>query len=271
MDGKRANDAKQKLRWAAYPLAAGICGALIWGGFFRTVAADVDSVISSAEVYARMGLLDQAEATCREALEREPDSVYGRLVLGMVAERRGEWETARKLYEPLAAEVGEELRVDLQLSCVDLLRREDKLEEARQALARLEAALGEQDARVPRMRGFLAQEEGRRDEMLGAFRDYAELAPESGEARCLLAAALVANERHEEARALLASMDRIERGAERIWLSLARSCLEAGDEEGAASALSRYAELDPRAYGLLKEDPFWSAQGAMIEPLAPTE
>jgi predicted Zn-dependent protease len=253
-----------KARWVLYPLSLVLVSGLCWAGFMYEPKPDVESIVGNAELFARTGLLDRADKEIETALRRDPENLYARLVQGYIAERRHDFSGALRIYDHALSLIDKpELRFDVELTRVDLLRRMERHDEVTAGLDALEEKWGERPE-IWRIRGFAATAREKDEEALRHFRRYRELKPGDVDADCLVASALMQVGKYSEAQAILADVDEVEKSAWPLWSTLARFRLEAGDDEGAASALSTFAKLDNRASAKLRKDSFWAER--MDEP-----
>lgn len=252
-------------RWILYPVVLGVLGGLGYYGFVYEAEPEIESLLGSADLYAQAGLLDQAEEACESALRRDPNNLHARLTQAFVADRRQDFERALKIYDhALTLTDDDALSFDIKKTRIDLLRRLDRFAEADRAIDALAAERGE-SGELWRLRGYLRTTEGDTAAALAAFSRYREFEPDSVDAACVLASALIQNDRLSEARDVLSRVEERERSAWPIWRTLARSCCEAGDREGAASALSQYVKLDRFALAKLRKDSFWNERASADE------
>ncbi|MEE9392436.1 MAG: tetratricopeptide repeat protein [Planctomycetota bacterium] len=243
-----------------YPVGALLVAALVYAGFFHVAEPDPEVLLASAEVYAHSGLYEEAKEIAFQVLKEKPDSVDARLILGLVAERTGDLDAALGIYEKLKREVdGATKRRRLELSCIDLERRLQRFESAKARVAASREA-GDKNPQLERILGVIAFDEGHTTVAIRHFESYLTMVPESEEAKSLLIQAQLSNGQTSKARDLLSRVDEKSQTCWPLWPRLARTCLEAGDEEGALAALSRYAELDAHAQNRLRQNEYWRSR-----------
>lgn len=183
--------------------------------------------------------LDGAEALTRQLRRMAPDSAGTELLVGTLAERRGQIDRALAAYARAAGHAPGELRP--LLAQIDLLVRQETIagrqaEQAQAAIAKAEA-LAPDDARVRMGRLRLDAARGRWEKVRDALQgDEAGLDPNS-EIGLLYAEALLRIGQSHFARAQLGRALLMEQDNRAIRLLMSEAQLAAGDAEAALTTL----------------------------------
>lgn len=245
-----------RYRYLVYPLAVVAAGVLAYVGWIQEIQPEVGSRLSCADMLARSGALDEAEAQLVHVFDEEPDNLHAWLIQGLIDERRGEEERAIQSYRAALRRAEGDLARDIRLSVADLFRRIDRLEEATAELDDLEETVGE-NAVICKLRGLILWSRHDYDGSRAMFHRAKELNSDNDELDALLAGTLIDESRFEEARTALEKIPADTAAAWPYWQTLARSCMESGDNEGAREALGRYVQLDRYGKARLRKDAFW--------------
>ncbi len=256
----RETKRRDKVRLAVWSLLAVLCAGLLVFTIGRRVEPDVSELVSSAQFLALAGCLEPAREAVDRALAREPDNVHALLVRGLVADRQGALDKAIGAY--LAAErrvTAPAERRDLLLAVADLERRSGRADEAERRLDAVEAAFGV-TSDVARLRGTLRAEAGRHAEAVPWLQSSLALGAEERAVRPLLAGALLALQRAEDARTALSPLTGRSQQASIVWVSLADVLWGAGRRDEAIEALGRAVTACPGVRRDLAGDPRWSAR-----------
>lgn len=201
--------------------------------------------------------LDKAEAAAVDALRLDSSSADAHLALAMVRHRR-DWDWAGAEREFIRAfDLHESHPTGHQWYSI-FLAEQGRVQEAGRQAARA-IALDPRAAPVHRTAGLVALYAGRTDDATAALRQSLELDPAAGVTRLLLAAVLLEQGGHEEARAQAAVVRDAELQDQRLAL-LAHAAVAAGDR-AAALRYRDQARALPGARSLAAEARFALALG----------
>ncbi len=258
MPNRFLKNRSNKFRLALYPIALVVLLALVYAGWIREPEPDVDSKLSSASMLAQVGAFEDAEAQLEGVFALEPNNRHAWLIQGLIDERRGNNAAAVRSYRA-ALRVTPEDKVarDIRFSITDILRRMKNFDAARMELDKLEQDTGEL-ASIHRLRGLIAWGSEDYASARTFFTKAKLLEPDNKELDALNAGILIDEKKRDEALAVLKVIPPEESSAWPYWQTLARSCMEAGDDLGAKMALTKYVQLDQRGKGRLKNDEFWN-------------
>jgi tetratricopeptide (TPR) repeat protein len=292
-DAMKPDDSKQKITQQWKSARAGVQYSLAKqayeSGDLDTARKNIDQALAlnpaiapvhilSAKLYIEKGQLDRADAALAEARALEPKNPEPDYYSGIVHQR---WQKSAKALEfyTAAAEKAPNEPAYL-LARAELLVSLDKPEDA---LALIDSKINffESNAAIRDLAGQLYQQQGKRTEAVGMFRQASMLSPDDLSIRERLAVALFyarqyqdASERlakltqtepynrrgdllatlgechaqldrPRDARAAYESAARYTPGAPGVWLGLARAALRLNDQPRADLALRRVVALAP--------------------------
>lgn len=136
--------------------AGALVGALLLGiGFGKQGEPDVATLLNGADALALVGAHDKAIVECLKVLERDPGNLRAHLLIALGRDRGGELAEAAETYRrslPFAEDPA--LKLEIELSVADCLRRAGKAREAVAECDRIERERGSKDARLPAVRGL---------------------------------------------------------------------------------------------------------------------
>lgn len=252
-------------RYALYPVAVIALIGLVYVGWVKEPEPEIGSRLSSASMLAQSGAYDEAEDQLEFVFVAEPDNRHGWLIQGLIDERRQIPAKAIQSYRKALSSTEEaDLKRDIRLSITDLYRRLLNFKAAHDELDAVVLESG-QSSTTFRLGGLIAWQEGRFAQARAEFECGKELDPKNCEFDSLIAGLLIDEARHDEARAVLRKIPATEKSAWPFWQTLARSCMESGDDKGAKEALTTYVQLDQRGRRLLKNDEFWNQHASVDE------
>ncbi|MFT7619700.1 MAG: putative Zn-dependent protease [Planctomycetota bacterium] len=245
-------------RIALYPLAVIAVAVLVYLGWVNEPEPEIGSRLSSAGTLAQSGAYNLAEEQLVAIFDAEPNNRHAWLLQGLIDERRNDHQKAIQSYRAALKVTDEpELARDIHLSIADLFRRLENHDAARGELATVESTSGKSVA-TQRLRGIIAWSEGNYDAARTRFGDAKKLDPTNLEVDSLKAGTLIEEARHAEALTVLKKIPDDEKSAWPYWQTLARSCMESGDNEGAKKALAKFVQLDQRGKVMVQNDEFWN-------------
>ncbi len=79
---------RDRVRWAAWGATAAVCAALLCAGFIQR-APDVDTLVSCAALYARVGMNEEARAELEQALRRDGSHGQANLLMALLEQAEG--------------------------------------------------------------------------------------------------------------------------------------------------------------------------------------
>jgi len=142
-------------RVALYGASALVVAGLLSLSYGNQGGPDVVTMLNGADALTLVGAHDQAIVECLKVLERDPGNLRAHLLIALGRDRSGDHVAAAETYRRSLAHADDPaLRLEIQLSVADCLRRAGKAGEAKAECDRIESETGTTDARLSAVRGL---------------------------------------------------------------------------------------------------------------------
>lgn len=237
--------ARNKRRLILYPCAMGIALFLIGLSVFYEVDADASTLVSAAQVYAKLGLHDKALENCQKVLAKTPEHLEALLVMGLVYDLKGDFQKALSCYEKAEnLHSDPELNKAILLAIADRHRQVGNFDKALACCSLLKEKFPH-DKNPFLVEGMILAEQGMHEEAVEQF-VMARGEPEKeifalyylGKSYCAL-------HRMEEALKAFQSLASVDSKAFDVWMEIARIYACRGDKKKAEVALAEAYKLNP--------------------------
>jgi tetratricopeptide (TPR) repeat protein len=142
-------------RAGLYGAAALVSVGLLSLGYGKQGEPDVETLLSGADALTLVGAHDKAIVECLKVLERDPGNLRAHLLIAMGRDRGGDLVLAAETYRRSLPHAEDPvLKLEIELSVADCLRRAGLAKEALAECDRIELERGSLDARLPAVRGL---------------------------------------------------------------------------------------------------------------------
>jgi tetratricopeptide (TPR) repeat protein len=229
---------ENRKRLLLYPAILALLSGLVYGGFIYKAEPDAGMLVSSAEVLAQAGLLDEAVENAQRAIRQEPDNRYAHIILGYAFGGLGKADRSAEHYGRAVAlsDAAEENTDALKLYYAEALIAAGRTSEA-VAVARevMEREEGTCQARFTLAQALIAEK--KYEDARSEYEQCRKLVPENYEPVALLAALAEEEGKQEEALRLYREAQTLEPLAVQVGLRLSRVLARLDRDEEAVAEL----------------------------------